>query len=715
MENKDMKEAVNKAFGIQPPQPKWNTYYGARYVPEFADPVEWSSSVTYEPLTIVTWQGNSYTSRQYVPVGVDISNEDFWALTGNYNAQVEAYRKEVEKIKDDLLNFENNQTDINNNLKYSIENPPVTNIRTVTANDRYNGWPSIAQFGNLIVVAYTSAVQHYGAVSQRHTMIKYSDNSGQSWSAEIQLDDTNGMVGGLVVAGNLIYCTSMSNINGIEIYSSADAVNWRRLNNMPNPAAYKYFVAQNPSLNKNNELFMAVDAKSDVSSANGNLVLVKYNILTNTFSYNNIRENIVTANLWEARSLYHNNYYILLCRNNSGYFNFAYSKDNINWEIVPSNIRTTANTPITGIIYQNMLVLNWYSRTSYQFGYAVVPLSSITTSSIVPINPILYSYSQGLNTTFNCGYNQMINYKSELISVFYSAPTPLYTDQEQKPSNIYTMYVSLQTLLNDLSINPNLLTPGGAFELYTGLKNNTVCDNIGGFTFVSDNNINVIRSVATGGLGGYRVEITPTIQNQTFYIVQPIRGENKLVSINLQFDCSTPCIIRPVTDGDINHEPDEIQYNLGLYSIPTRMTGAVTMIGLKITLTSMAKFKLLNYNVAEQYFLNDLISSYLPYTEYRVINTHIAYNYPNFSNTNTTYYLSGNFINKIESETGTLIATPIKQDGTELPDVNLNYNITSSGIVIILNKLTNDGIIGYRIKYFIYLNNLKTVDISLLK
>ena len=72
-------------------------YVGARYVPLFADPIEWSSARAYEPLTIVVHQGNSYTSRQSVPTGVDISDDAFWAMTGNYNAQVEQYRAEVKR------------------------------------------------------------------------------------------------------------------------------------------------------------------------------------------------------------------------------------------------------------------------------------------------------------------------------------------------------------------------------------------------------------------------------------------------------------------------------------------------------------------------------------------------------------------------------------------------------------------------------------------
>lgn len=79
-------------------------YVGARYVPLFADPIEWSRETAYEPLTIVIHEGNSYTSRQAVPKGIDIANDEFWALTSNYNAQVESYRKETAKAVEDAGN-----------------------------------------------------------------------------------------------------------------------------------------------------------------------------------------------------------------------------------------------------------------------------------------------------------------------------------------------------------------------------------------------------------------------------------------------------------------------------------------------------------------------------------------------------------------------------------------------------------------------------------
>ena len=77
-------------------------YTGSRYVPLMADPIEWVNTREYEPLTIVLHEGNSYTSRQYVPKGIAITDDAFWAITGNYNAQVEQYRRETASLHTDV-------------------------------------------------------------------------------------------------------------------------------------------------------------------------------------------------------------------------------------------------------------------------------------------------------------------------------------------------------------------------------------------------------------------------------------------------------------------------------------------------------------------------------------------------------------------------------------------------------------------------------------
>lgn len=82
-------------------------YIGARYVPVFADPVEWDNVRQYEALTIVTHLGNSFTSRKPVPAGVDITNGEYWVNTGNYNEQVEVYRQQVEAVNADVEKLKN--------------------------------------------------------------------------------------------------------------------------------------------------------------------------------------------------------------------------------------------------------------------------------------------------------------------------------------------------------------------------------------------------------------------------------------------------------------------------------------------------------------------------------------------------------------------------------------------------------------------------------
>lgn len=89
-------------------------YIGARYVPIFGrkgeTSIEWDNTAPYEPLTIVLYQGNSYTSRQYVPTGIEITNTDFWANTGNYNAQIEQYRQETNELLNRVETIDNNTT-----------------------------------------------------------------------------------------------------------------------------------------------------------------------------------------------------------------------------------------------------------------------------------------------------------------------------------------------------------------------------------------------------------------------------------------------------------------------------------------------------------------------------------------------------------------------------------------------------------------------------
>jgi hypothetical protein len=88
-------------------------YVGARYVPKIMG--EWKKALRYEALSVVTYMGNSFTSKVPVPANIDISNQSYWVNTGNYNAQVEEYRKETAQLSsnlnDEIINRNNADKD----------------------------------------------------------------------------------------------------------------------------------------------------------------------------------------------------------------------------------------------------------------------------------------------------------------------------------------------------------------------------------------------------------------------------------------------------------------------------------------------------------------------------------------------------------------------------------------------------------------------------
>lgn len=100
-------------------------YIGARYVPIMAG--GWDSTREYEALSVVQYQGDSYTSKMYVPVGVDILNTQYWVKTGTFNQQVAAmgsridalqtaYDGQFDDISDDITDLTNDINGVENSV-----------------------------------------------------------------------------------------------------------------------------------------------------------------------------------------------------------------------------------------------------------------------------------------------------------------------------------------------------------------------------------------------------------------------------------------------------------------------------------------------------------------------------------------------------------------------------------------------------------------------
>ena len=101
-----------------PPPFKGGTsmYIGARYVPIFADPVEWDDEREYEPLTIVTHNGDCYTSKCYVPKGAQLppypeGQTKYWVKTSDYNGQFADLKKTVLDLSRLVEHFQKDNKD----------------------------------------------------------------------------------------------------------------------------------------------------------------------------------------------------------------------------------------------------------------------------------------------------------------------------------------------------------------------------------------------------------------------------------------------------------------------------------------------------------------------------------------------------------------------------------------------------------------------------
>ena len=171
------------------PAPGVRQYVGARYVPVFANPLEWSNTREYEPLTIVIHNGNSYTSMQSVPTGIDIANTNYWAITGNFNAQVEAYRQEVSQWSgkiDNANTIASNAVTTANNAVTTANNAVTTaNNAVTTANNAL----SVANTANTNADNATEVASEALVNSNKKKYISFDDTLFTDWNTGINFKE----------------------------------------------------------------------------------------------------------------------------------------------------------------------------------------------------------------------------------------------------------------------------------------------------------------------------------------------------------------------------------------------------------------------------------------------------------------------------------------------------------------------------------------------
>lgn len=159
-------------------------YIGARYVPKFYEnsdhTAEWRAGVIYEPLTIVTYNGNSYTSKKAVPanIGNPSANSEYWVATGIFSEQVEEIRATVADLEPivERVNIQNNGT--------------VILIGDSYGNSQYSGWceqvePLIESMGYNCITKYGNGASFY-ANSFRNLLTEIYSTIGSSGAENVK-------------------------------------------------------------------------------------------------------------------------------------------------------------------------------------------------------------------------------------------------------------------------------------------------------------------------------------------------------------------------------------------------------------------------------------------------------------------------------------------------------------------------------------------------
>lgn len=127
-------------------------YIGARYVPKFFENPNttdsaWLAGVAYEALTIVTYAGNSYTSKKPVPAGIGApnANPDYWVATGLFNQQIESLRQatitNAQNIATNTADIATNAENIEDNTESIKDISSMVNAKRqfILIGDSYGG------------------------------------------------------------------------------------------------------------------------------------------------------------------------------------------------------------------------------------------------------------------------------------------------------------------------------------------------------------------------------------------------------------------------------------------------------------------------------------------------------------------------------------------------------------------------------------------------
>ena len=153
-------------------------YIGARYVPKIFNnngSNEWVSGIAYEPLTIVTYLNNSYTSSKPVPSNAGAPNvaTEYWACTGNV---VELINDAVTELEHEINGVASDVTAVSNKVTEISKHNQSIPTKVLCVGDSY---------GTIGTNNWTKYLKDYLGLDDAHFVNKCTGSSGFVGNASV--------------------------------------------------------------------------------------------------------------------------------------------------------------------------------------------------------------------------------------------------------------------------------------------------------------------------------------------------------------------------------------------------------------------------------------------------------------------------------------------------------------------------------------------------
>lgn len=209
-------------------------YIGARYVPKFFEnpntgDTSWLSGVAYEALTMVTYAGNTYTSKKNVPSGIGApnANSEYWVATGMYNAYIEELRQDLSGVSEEVTTVQEDLATAQEDITtVQAEVDKISRLKGKRIAIYADSWgnPDYGSLGKETIEGYTGVSVHISYMGSQSMQGIY-DNCWDQYNADIYIiegglnDMTLGTGGQAFTTAVIAWCNAIRAVNSsAEIY-----------------------------------------------------------------------------------------------------------------------------------------------------------------------------------------------------------------------------------------------------------------------------------------------------------------------------------------------------------------------------------------------------------------------------------------------------------------------------------------------------------------